>query len=204
MNILHLQFINQFAVNLSSVLRIAAPADGDRTLWEMGEAPMAARTDRSNRANAGRGIVAIAVIAAALAWPAMAGAEPLQVVLDLARIIKLPDRVATIVVGNPAIVDTSVQPGGIMVLTGRGYGSTNITVLDRSGQVLMEQSVQVSGPKDNVVVIYRGADRESYSCLPTCERRLMLGDSAAYFELNAAHIGLRNAVGQTGAPPAKN
>jgi hypothetical protein len=168
-----------------------------------GETPMTARNDR-NRAGAAR-LAAIAVgVLAALAWPAMACADPLQIVLDQARIIRLPERVATIVVGNPAIADISVQPGGIMVLTGRGYGATNILVLDRSGQVLMEQSVQVGGPGDNVVVVYRGVDRESYSCAPKCERRMTLGDAPAFFETNAAHIGLRNAVSQTGAPPPKN
>jgi putative type II/III system pilus formation protein len=165
---------------------------------------MAARNDCSNRGGAARRTAAIAVVAAALAWPAMACAEPLQVVLDKARLIKLPDRVATIVVGNPAIADVSVQPGGILVLTGRGYGTTNIMVLDRSGQMLMEQDVQVGGPADNVVVVYRGPDRESYSCASTCERRFTLGDGATYYETVAAHIGLRNSVSQTGAPPPKN
>jgi hypothetical protein len=204
MNTLHLQFINQFAVNSSSTFWYHRADRRCSTVMRMGEAPMAARNDRGNRGGAARRTAALAIMAVALAWPAIAGAAPVRVVLDQAKIIRLPERVATIVVGNPAIADISVQPGGIMVLTGRGYGTTNILVLDRSGQVLMEQDIQVGGPSDNVVVVYRGVDRESYSCAPRCERRFTLGDAPAFFDSNGAQIGLRNAVSQTGAPPPKN
>jgi hypothetical protein len=30
------------------------------------------------------------------------------------------------------------------------------------------------------VAVYRGVERESYSCSPNCERRIMLGDSPIY------------------------
>ena len=49
----------------------------------------------------------------------------LNVFLDEARIVKLPDRVSTIVVGNPLIADANLQAGGLMVMTGKGYGNTN-------------------------------------------------------------------------------
>ena len=73
--------------------------------------------------------------------------------------MKLPDRVATIVIGNPVIADAAVQAGGWMVITGKGYGTTNIIALDRSGAVLMEKTVEVQGPR-NVVVVYKGVERE--------------------------------------------
>ena len=39
--------------------------------------------------------------------------ETITVHLDQARILKLPERTATLVVGNPLIADAAVQPGGI-------------------------------------------------------------------------------------------
>ena len=39
--------------------------------------------------------------------------------------MKLPDKVATIVIGNPLIADAALQAGGMLVITGKGYGSTN-------------------------------------------------------------------------------
>ena len=109
--------------------------------------------------------------------------------------MKLPDRVATIVIGNPLIADASVQAGGLMVITGKGYGMTNLIALDRAGAVLMEKSIEVRGPRADVVVVYRGVERESYSCTPNCERRITLGDSNAYFDATIGQTGIRNAPG---------
>ncbi len=44
--------------------------------------------------------------------------ERLNVAMDEAKLIKLPERVTTIVVGNPLIADASLQPGGLAVLRG--------------------------------------------------------------------------------------
>ena len=41
--------------------------------------------------------------------------EPVTVHLDQATLLKLPERTATIVVGNPLIADVAVQPGGLVV-----------------------------------------------------------------------------------------
>ncbi len=128
-------------------------------------------------------------------------AETITVVLDQARITKLPDRVATVVVGNPLIADVSVHTGGLLVVTGKGYGFTNLIALDRSGQVLLEKRIAVEGPRDDVVVLFRGAERETYSCAPNCERRITLGDSPAFFDPTLAQIGSRNG-GAEGAGPA--
>ena len=55
---------------------------------------------------------------------------------------------------------SSMQPGGLMVVTGKGYGVTNLIALDRNGATLMEKQVSVKGPYANTVVVYRGVHRE--------------------------------------------
>ena len=117
-------------------------------------------------------------------------AETLTVVLDQAQIMPLPDRVGTIIIGNPLIADVALQAGGTMVVTGKGYGSTNLIVLDRAGTTVMTKTIQVVGPRD-AVVVYRGIDRESYSCTPTCERRITLGDAPPYFDATLGQAGAR-------------
>jgi Flp pilus assembly secretin CpaC len=135
-----------------------------------------------------------------LATTAAAGAADLvRVVLDQAQVKKLPEHVATIVVGNPLIADVAVQAGGTMVITGKGYGRTNIIALDRAGKVLEEHAVQVRGPSEDVVVVYRGVERESYSCTPQCERRITLGDTPAFFATALGQTGTRNSLAQGGA-----
>ena len=79
---------------------------------------------------------------AAFATPAIAD-EPIAVRLDQAAVLKLPERAATVVIGNPLIADVSIQPGGIAVVTGKGYGATNVIAMDHSGAVMMEKIVEV-------------------------------------------------------------
>jgi Flp pilus assembly secretin CpaC len=125
--------------------------------------------------------IALGLLLAPVAAPSPA-AEPISVIVDQAKLIKLPEKVATIVIGNPLIADVSLQPGGTMVVTGKGYGATNVMALDRQGTVLVDRVVQVEGPTDKLVTVYRGIDRESYSCTPICQRRVTLGDAQAYFD----------------------
>jgi hypothetical protein len=120
--------------------------------------------------------------------------EPVTVRIDQASLLKLPERTATLVVGNPLIADATVQPGGVVVITAKSYGMTNIIALDRAGATLSEYPIQVVGPGDAVVVVYRGIERESYSCAPKCERRITLGDSVAFFGPNLNALGAFNAL----------
>ena len=117
------------------------------------------------------------------------GDDGIDVVLDQARLVKLPERVATLVIGNPLIADASIQAGGLMVVTGKGYGVTNLIALDRSGATLMEKQVVVKGPNSHTVVVYRGITRETYSCAPFCEPRVTLGDTPAFFGNNLSQTG---------------
>jgi Flp pilus assembly secretin CpaC len=141
-----------------------------------------------------RGFAAILVVIAALSiLAAPAGAdEALPVLLDQARIIKLPERAATMVIGDPLIADVSLQPGGLAVITGKSYGATNVVVLDKTGAVLMERNVEVKGPPDRVVYVYRGVSRNTYSCTPECAPRVTLGDDFDYFDKNLAQAGSRS------------
>ena len=143
-----------------------------------------------------RTIVALALLSAVIAAPARA--ETLSVAVDQASILKLPAQVSTIVIGNPMIADASLQRGGILIVTGKSYGATNLMALDRTGAVLMERNIEVLGPTGHdMVVVYRGVERETYSCAPNCERRITLGDSAAYFAAALAQSGARNAAAGT-------
>jgi hypothetical protein len=142
-----------------------------------------------------RAAPATAVVATTLGLLMTSGAHAADVIdveLDQATIVRLPERVATLVIGNPLIADASIQPGGLMVLTGKGYGSTNLVALDRTGAVLMNRSILVTGAKEHVVVVYRGVGRESYSCAPDCERRITLGDSPEFFDASLNQSGNRS------------
>jgi hypothetical protein len=145
---------------------------------------------------------AVALGLAVLGLPAMASAAEINIVIDQAKLVKVPEKAATIVLGNPLIADATIQSGGLMVITGKGYGKTNIIALDRGGKVLMDGSIEVRGPRADVVVVYKGIKRETYACAPFCEKRITLGDDNDYFDGVINQTATRNGLAAGGAPAA--
>ncbi len=122
-------------------------------------------------------------------------AGPIVVRLDQATIMNLPVRAATVVIGNPLIADVSIvrsEDRLFAVLTGKGYGATNVVVMDHGGAVLAEKTVEVTGPDDPIVVVYNGVKRQTYSCTPICSPRITLGDYRDYFLETLAETTTRN------------
>jgi Flp pilus assembly secretin CpaC len=148
-------------------------------------------SSKRKRARALVGFRALAI--GILLWPVAAFAQPsadvIAVNVDQAKLVRLPTRVATIVVGNPLIADVTLQTGGIIVVTGKGYGATNFIAMDRAGEILVDRVIQVEGPTDRLVTVYRGVDRESYSCMPVCQRRVTLGDGENFFKSTIEQAG---------------
>lgn len=132
--------------------------------------------------------------------PNLALAEVVSVILDQARLLRLPDRVSTIIIGNPSIADGTLQAGGLLVVTGKGYGTTNLMVLDNKGTVIAEHTITVSAPVSGLTV-FRGAERETLSCAPNCQRTLVPGDATAVFDAVVAQNGTRNGL-SAGTPAA--
>lgn len=107
---------------------------------------------------------------AATVMGANAQAEPgIEVIMNQARIVKLTRAADTIVVGNPAIADASVQDANTIILTGRGFGVTNLVVLDSDGTAVIDEQVTVVRQTAQSVRIYRRADIQTLSCTPYCE-----------------------------------
>lgn len=146
------------------------------------------------------------VLCGVMIAPNLALAEAVSVVLDQARLLRLPQGVSTIIIGNPSIADGTLQSGGLLVVTGKGYGTTNLMALDSKGAVIAEHQITVSAPAG--VVVYRGADRETLNCAPACERAVVPGDAQAVFSQAIQQNGIRNTLAagvaaQTPAAPAR-
>jgi hypothetical protein len=135
-------------------------------------------------------VVAPGLAIASGALAAQAG-ETIVVLLDQAKISKLPERTQTVIVG---IADVTVQKNGVLVVTAKNYGVTNLIALDAMGAVLSESTIRVQGPTDTVVTVMRGAERSSYSCAPDCEPSLNLGDTSTHFSQVTTQTGARNAM----------
>lgn len=97
--------------------------------------------------------------------------EPgIHVVLNHARIVKLSQPAATVIIGNPEIADATVRDSRTLVLTGRGFGQTNLVILDHGGNPILDERIAVSRENGTALRIYRRAEIETLSCEPYCEK----------------------------------
>lgn len=133
--------------------------------------------------------------AALLLLPTVAMAsDAIEVTLDKAKLIHMPAHAQTIVVGNPSIADvTTLKIDGLVVVTGKGFGETNMIFLDKTGTAVEESTVTVVAGTSQITV-QRGIARESYSCQPRCEPTVALGDDQVFSGGNSAQITSRNAL----------
>lgn len=126
--------------------------------------------------------------------PNTVSSDGVVVQIDHAKIVRLPEKVQTVVVGNPIIADVTVQKNGILVITGKSYGVTNLIALDNAGGMLVETNVRVQASNNSMVTVHRGVERETYSCSPTCQPSLLLGDAQRYFSDVSGQATQRNSL----------
>jgi Flp pilus assembly secretin CpaC len=127
-----------------------------------------------------RSLAALVAVAALLS-PAFAADEaPVSVKVNMARILRINAPAATVIVGNPAVADVTIQDPQTLVLTGKSYGQTNLIVLDSKGNPIADTVVQVVQQQSDVVTVYMGDKRTSLSCAPTCQPTIMIGDDTSF------------------------
>ena len=97
-----------------------------------------------------------------------------------ARVLRISAPAATVIVGNPAIADVTIQDAKTLVLTGKSYGQTNLIVLDAAGTPLADTLVDVVQMTSGVVTVYQGLQRTSLACAPICQPTIMLGDESSF------------------------
>ena len=113
-----------------------------------------------------------ALCLALLVATAVAGgaqAQTLMVAIDHSTRLNVAGSAASVVVGNPQVADVVVVDSHTVFVSGRGYGETDLIVLDGVGRTLYSGEVVVGGATGGQVSVYRGADRTDMACAPGCE-----------------------------------
>ena len=105
---------------------------------------------------------------------------------DQSQLVKLPRTIAEVIVGNPSIADVSVHSSNTLVLTGKGFGLTNLIVLDADRNVISEQRILVQRDEYKTVNVTRGVARQTLNCAPNCNPTVTIGDEPAYFATTKA------------------
>jgi hypothetical protein len=147
-------------------------------------------------------IPAIALLTFLAASPQVLAAEDLTIETDHSQMVILPGLPGSVVVGNPAIADATVE-GTRLFIHGRGFGTTNIMVLDLTGNEVATFSISVSHITPNAVALFSGTNRISFNCAPLCEMDLQVGDNHDHFKSLHEQLTKKSAL-VTGSDSAKS
>jgi Flp pilus assembly secretin CpaC len=112
--------------------------------------------------------VAVLLAAGAVGLARPAHALPVIVPLNHATRVNLRGVAASVVVGNPSIASVTVVDTHTVYIMGRGPGSTNVAILDRSGRTLFTDDVTVTASGAHLS-LFRGEKRVQVSCSYGCE-----------------------------------
>lgn len=122
----------------------------------------------------------VAVTTLAVAAPAIAQSLPIRI--DQAARLGLSGTARDVIIGNPAVADVTVIDGRNLIVTGKGYGITNLLVLDGRGRTILDRQIIVSASDEGRITMYRGPGLYNYSCSPRCERTPMPGETEPSYQ----------------------
>ena len=111
---------------------------------------------------------------ASLAVPALllataAEAKPrLSVPIDHSERLHVSRPAGSVIVGNPAVADVTVVDQRTLYVSGRGYGVSEIIVLDAIGRPVWQGDVVVTAPTAGQVSVYRGLAATEMACAGVC------------------------------------
>lgn len=137
-----------------------------------------------------------------------AQASDFLVEVNKSKALHLPKPVATLMVGNPAVADITIESANLVYVMGKSYGRTNLVALDAEGKPMLDLNISVVSQNASAVTLTRGAGQISYNCTPRCERIPNVGDDPASFDTliqqmtdtasTSAGAGSAGAAGATG------
>lgn len=125
-------------------------------------------------------MLAVAALTAFTCSGLLAATE-IVVMADEAKLVSVGGEISTVVVGNPAIADATVQ-GQNVFIHGRSYGSTNLIVLDKEGSQIANLGITVMQGGNSNLTVFRAGGKYSYVCEPQCQVALQIGDKQDFFD----------------------
>lgn len=117
----------------------------------------------------------------AVSVPALAA--QMNVPMNETSVVHIEGTPAAIIVGNPMVADVTLVDGSTLVLHGRLFGNTDVTVLDAAGVELMNIDLSVTDTWRGGLTLHTGggsdnrASSVSFVCNNNCVRVLHPGDN---------------------------
>ena len=116
------------------------------------------------------------LICAASAWPCSAiAANAIAVGVGQVMVVRSPEEIATLVVGDPAIADVVAEGANAVLVFGKKLGRTDLVLMGKD-HALLRRSPIVVGPVagGDTIVVHRpagdGISDDAWVCAPFCTR----------------------------------
>jgi len=108
-----------------------------------------------------------------------ARADALVVPVDHSTRLQIAGSAQSVVVGNPSVADVTVVDSHNLFVSGRGYGVTDVVVLDGAGRTIYANEIVVGLAHTGRVSVWRGAERTDMACAPNCQVSIRTGGAGA-------------------------
>jgi Pilus formation protein N terminal region len=139
-----------------------------------------------------------------------AAADPIRLNPGYVSLVKLDQTVGTIVIGNPDVVDATLQGKNAILLTAKkitGSAATNLIVLNAQDAEIFNATIIVGSQGGTKTEIHSkgkaGGLHEywAYRCMPTCER---VKDELETFQRSAAAPAAASPAAVSPPPPGSS
>ena len=133
----------------------------------------------------------LSLVFANIAVQPAAATDPIRLNAGYVSLLKLDQTVGTIVIGNPDVVDATLQGNNAILLTAKkitGSAATNLIVLNTQDAEIFNATIIVGSQATKTEIHSKGKagglhEYWAYRCMPTCER---VEDKLETFQRNAA------------------
>jgi Pilus formation protein N terminal region len=137
------------------------------------------------------GSLLLGLVFANIAVQPATAADPIRLNAGYVSLIKLDQTVGTIVIGNPDVVDATLQGKNAILLTAKkitGNAATNLIVLNAQDAEIFTATIIVGSQGTKTEIHSKGKagglhEYWAYRCMPTCER---VEDKLETFQHSAA------------------
>lgn len=133
-------------------------------------------------------------------------ADGLTVGVNQSRRLILRGTASNVIVSDPSVADVAVLDSHSLLVMGRGYGATDLLVLDHGGRTLYSGEILVSAPEQNRVTLHHGDQSVDYACAPRCQALGAFAEPAAATTTTSpgpsAAAAAAGAAAPSTAPPA--
>ena len=125
-------------------------------------------------------IAPLAAVAVVAAFEAQAQSRPLKIDIDRSTKVQLRAPAASVIVGNPAIADVTVGDANTLFIVGKGYGVTEVAVVDPLGRTVFQNQVVVTAGSTGSVRVWRGGQPVTdMACGSSCSPSVRSGAASS-------------------------